>query len=213
MAAIGNYTIFLPKHVEGIEFGSTAWSETDMDSTSVSLDESYATNNASNLIDLAGTADTENPTKSYAFAKDITCSGNERNVSSEGLLGSLDGVSQNTEKITDFNSIQTVEMTVVYRNPQVTAIFNDSTKACLMTMDNSESSMTGTVHFAFNNITVTHVGSLSRGNTGMMEQKIKFGVRGGLAGSLITCTDTPLTYARYRVGLDYAEEILTADSS
>ncbi len=208
--ALGNYTIFLPKHVTGIQFGSTAWSETDMDSTSVSLDASYGVNNASDLINLSSTADTENPTIKYAFAKDITTSGNERNTSAEGLLGSLDGVTQNTEKIVDFNTLMIVEMTVVYRNPQVTAIFNDSTKACLMSMDNSESATTGVLHLAFNNIHVVHVGSLSRGNTGMMEQKVKFSIRGGLAGSAITCTDAPLTYKRYRVGLDYAEEILTA---
>ncbi len=211
--ALGNYTIFLPKHVTGIQFGGTVLTEAQMNHVTESLDASYTTNNASDLINLSSTADAVNPTIKYAFAKDINTSGNERNTSAEGLLGSLDGVTQNTEKIVDFNTLMIVEMTVVYRNPMVTAIFNDSTKVCLMTMNNAESSDTGVLHMLFNNIHVVHVGSLSRGNTGMMEQKVKFSIRGGLAGSAITCVDGTLTYKRYRVGLDYAEEILTDDSS
>lgn len=209
---LGNYKIFLPKHVTGIKFGSTIWSDTQMTTTATALDTSFATNNATALIDLAGTADTNNPTKSYAFAKDINTSGNERGSNAEGLLGSLDGVSQNTEIITEFTSPTTVEATVVYRNPQVTAIFNDSTKCCLMTMDNSESATTGVVNLAFNNIVVNHVGSLSRGNTGMMEQKVKFTCRGGLAAAVKTISQgTPAeTWARINVGLDYAEEVRTA---
>ena len=124
---LGNYKIFLPKHVTGIKFGTTAWTSAQMTSTATALDTSFTSNNATALIDLAGVADTNNPTKAYAFAKEINTSGNERASTPEGLLGSLDGVSQNTEIITDFNSLTTVECTIVYRNPQMTAVFNDST--------------------------------------------------------------------------------------
>jgi hypothetical protein len=46
-----------------------------------------------------------------------------------------------------------------------------------------------------------------------MEQKIKFSCRGGFAGPVITVTQTSPSsesWARYRIGVDMAEEIRTA---
>jgi hypothetical protein len=208
--ALGNYTAFRAKHVTGIEFGSTALTETAMDAVDTGLAEAYLAANASNLVDLTGDADTENPTQSYAFAKDFSTSGNERSSSEEALLGADSSGAQNTELIYGNNSKIDVEFTCVYRNPQVTAIFNDSTKCCLITLDNEESSGTGQLKLLFNNIVMTHVGSLTRNSDGLMEQKVKFSIRGGFAGSEISCTDGDNTYSRFRVGPDYAEEILVS---
>jgi len=83
----GNYTTFKAKHVDGILFGDTAWTSTNYDSTSDTLKTSFTANNATALLDLVGSADTVNPTKSYAFAKDFAESGNEKSVTDEPLLG------------------------------------------------------------------------------------------------------------------------------
>jgi hypothetical protein len=210
---LGNFTPFRAKHVTAIKFGSTALTDTAMAATDTSLDAAYTAANATNLINLTGDADAVNPTISYAFAKDFTTSGNERSSSEEALLGADTIGSQNTELTYGNNSKIDVEFTCVYRNPMVTSIFNDSTKICLIQLDNEESSVTGALNMLFNNIVMTHVGSLTRNSDGLMEQKVKFTIRGGFAGTVITCTDAPLTYVRYRVGPDYAEEIQTADSS
>jgi len=207
--ALGNYTPFRAKHVECVKFGNTAFAEADLTSTSLALDTTFATNNASPLLDLVGDADTESPTKSYAFAKDFSTSGNERSVSEDPLLGSDTTGTQNKEISSADNSNIEVELTCVYRNPVPLSIFNDTTKACLITMDNSESSGTGVVNFAFNNIIMNKVGDLQRNSDGLMEQKVKFTCRGGTSGSAISVTQvTPSeTWTRFRAGLDYAEEV------
>jgi hypothetical protein len=212
--ARGNYTPFRAKHVDSIEFGSTAWSETDMDSTTIALDTSYATNNSSNLINLAAgsSVDAVNPTATACWAKDFSESGNERSTSEENLLGSDSTGSQCQELSADTISKITVEFTLIYRNPVPNVLFNDATKACLITMDNSESASTGVLNIAYNNIVVTHVGSLTRNADGFMEQKVKFECRGGQAGSAITVTQSSPaeSWSRYRLGQDKAEEIRTA---
>jgi len=209
--ALGNYTSFRAKDVTAVKFGQTAVPAADMESPTLSFANAMASSNpsASILIDLVGSADTENPTKSYAFAKDFTMSGNERGSSEEGLLGADGSGSQNTEITYSNNSKIDVEFTCVYRGPQVTSIFNDSTNACLITMDNSESSTTGELSFLFTNVVMTHVGGLTRNSDGLMEQKVKFSVRGGFASSAYTVTDTN-TYIKYLIGPDYGEEIRTA---
>lgn len=208
--ALGNYTPFQAKHVTAIQFGSTALPSQDMDSTATSLPNAFDDNNNSiPLIDLTGSADTNNPTKSHAFAKDFTTSGNERTSSEEALLGADSSGSQNTEIMYGGVSKITVEFTCVYRNSLVTGIFNDSTKCCIIQLDNSESSTTGELSLLFNNIVMDHVGSLTRNADGLMEQKVKFSCRGGFAGSQVSVTDTN-SFVKYRVGPDYAEEIRTA---
>jgi hypothetical protein len=135
MATRGNYTPFRAKHVDSIKFGSTAWTDANMSSTTISLDTSYATNNASDLINLASgdTVDTANPTKTACWAKDFSESGNERSTSEENLLGSDSQGSQCQELSADTISKITVEFTLIYRNTVPSSIFNDSTKACLIT--------------------------------------------------------------------------------
>ena len=90
-----------------------------------------------------------------------------------------------------------------------TAIFNDTTKCCLISMDNSESTTTGEVNFAFNNIIMMKCGDMVRNADGLMEQKVKFTCRGGTSGTVITVTQSTPTegWKRYRCGLDYAEEV------
>lgn len=209
--SIGNFTPFRAKHVDGFKFGATAITEMYFTSTITSIPNAFTAlcgTGTAILLDLVGTADTQNPTKSYAFAKDFSTSGNERSVSEEALLGADSAGSQNTEIAAGNNSKMSVECTVVYRNPKVTAIFNDSTKCCMITMDNDETSTTGDLTILFNNIVMEHVGSLSRNSDGLMEQKVKFSCRGGMAGSIINVTDTR-TFIKYRLGLDYCEEIMT----
>ena len=183
-----------------------------MSSTTEALDYSFDTNNASPLLDLVGSADSANPTISYAFGKNFTVNGNERSTSEENLLGVDTVGAQNSELNTDPNSKLDVEVTIVYRNTSPLSIFNDTTKACLIQMDNSESASTGVLNLAFNNIIVNHVGSLTMNPEGMMEQKVKFSCRGGTSGSAISVTNTTPTesWTRIRAGLDYAEEIQTA---
>jgi hypothetical protein len=185
-----------------------------MDSTTIALDTSYATNNSSNLINLAAgsSVDAVNPTATACWAKDFSESGNERSTSEENLLGSDSTGSQCQELSADTISKITVEFTLIYRNPVPNVLFNDATKACLITMDNSESASTGVLNIAYNNIVVTHVGSLTRNADGFMEQKVKFECRGGQAGSAITVTQSSPaeSWSRYRLGQDKAEEIRTA---
>lgn len=212
--ARANYTPFRAKHVSSIKFGDTAWSESDFSSTTNALDTTFATNNATPLADLAGGAnvDAVNPTATACWAKDFNETGNERQTSEEDLLGADSTGSQCQELSADTVSKRTFEATLIYRNPVPTSLMNDSTKACLIEMDNSESTSTGQLNIAFNNIIVTHAGSLTRNAQGFMEQKIKFEIRGGLAGSAITVDQTSPDEEWYkiRVGQDYAEEIRTA---
>lgn len=210
----GNYTPFRAKHVEGIQFGDTAWSETDMTSTTSALDTTFATNNGTILLDLAAGAnvDTNNPTTTACWAKDFSESGNERSTSEENLLGADAQGSQCQELSADTVSKITVEFTMIYRNIVPASIFNDTTKACLITMDNSESSTSGVLNLAYNNIIVTHAGGLQRNADGFMEQKVKFECRGGLAGAGISVTQASPSesWERIRLGSDKAEEIRRA---
>lgn len=204
----GNYTTFKAKHVDGILFGSTAWTEANFTSTTQCLNTSFVANNATPLLDLVGATDTNNPVKSYAFGKDFTESGNERSISDEPLLGVDSYGSQNMEISDEAPSSISVETTIVYRNPIPTSIFNDNTKCCFVKMDNSESTSAGVLYLAYNNIIMTHVGGLTRNANGNMEQKVKFSCRGGTAAtSSISVTDTAKTYYRIRVGRDKVEEI------
>lgn len=210
--ALGNYTKFRAKHVTSFQFGETAWTETQLASTGEALDTSFESNNGTVIVDLVGSADTENPTKSYAFAKDFQESGNEKPITKEDLLGTDSVGSQNQELYTDGPSEVTVETTIVYRNPLPGRVFSASTKCCLITMDNSESTTTGELNLAYNNIEVLQAGALSRNQNGLMEQKIKFACRGGEAGSEISVTqaDPSESWSRVRFGIDKAEEIRTA---
>lgn len=205
--ALGNFTPFRAKHVTALQFGASAFSEAQMDQVNIDLGVMFTSVNGTHLIDLVGDADTLNPTISYAFAKDFTTTGNERPSSEEALLGADSEGSQNSELSYGTNSKIDVEMTCVYRNPMATSIFNDSTKSCVITLDNSESSGTGVLNLLFNNVVMTHVGSITRNADGLMEQKVKFSVRGGFAGSSVSVTDGSTTWQKYRVGVDYAEEI------
>lgn len=185
-----------------------------MTSTTLALDTTFATNNSSILADFAAgsTVDSENPTKTACFAKDFSESGNEKSTSEENLLGADSTGSQCQELSADTVSKITVEFTLIYRNTTPASIFNDSTKACLIEMDNSESTATGVLNLAYNNIIVTHAGSLQRNADGFMEQKVKFECRGGTAGSAISVTQaSPAeSWSRIRLGMDKAEEIRTA---
>lgn len=209
--SLGNYTPFRAKHVSGIFFSGTAFSDGTMAATTAALGNAFATINGANfLINLTGTSDTSNPTKEYAFAKDFNTSGNERASSEEYLLGADTQGSQNSEISVGGSSQISAEFTCVYRNPVVTSLFSDNTKLCLITLNNAESSTTGKVNLVFNNVIMNHVGSLTRNADGLMEQKVKFSIRGGMSGSAITVVDNGETWVKYRVGLDYAEEIRTA---
>ena len=206
---LGNYTRFEAKQVDLFQFGGTAIPAADMSSISASASSLFTTSNPTPLLDLVGTPDTENPTKSYPFAKEFNESGNERSTSEEALLGSDTQGSQNQETSIDANSRITVETTLIYRNPKPSSIFNDSTKVALIKMDNSESATTGELYFLYNNIVVEHVGTLQRNSDGLMEQSLKFSCRGGTAGTAITVSDTN-TYYKIRLGTDKIEEIRTA---
>jgi hypothetical protein len=210
----GNFTPFKAKHVESIKFGGTAWTNANMTSTTIALDTSFATNNTSILADLAAgsSVDAVNPTKTACWAKDFSESGNERATSEENFLGADSTGSQCQELSSDTISKITVEFTLVYRNTVPSTLFSDSTKACLIEMDNAESSTTGQLNIGYNNIIVTHAGSLVRNSDGFMEQKVKFECRGGMAGTAITVTQTSPTesWSRIRLGMDKAEEIRTA---
>ena len=209
---LGNYTPFRAKHIEGVKFGSTAWTSADMASTANALDTTFATNNGSVLLNLVGDADTNSPTKSYAFAKDFKTSGNEREISEDPLLGNDSSNSQNVEIGTGSNSKITTEFTCVYRNNAPLSIFNDTTKCCLIQMDNDESVSAGVVNIAFNNIMMTKVGDLTRNSDGLMEQMVSFTCRGGTSGTEITVNQAAPaeTWKKIRAGVDYAEEIQTA---
>ena len=209
-----NYTPFRAKHVSSIKFGATAWTEAQMTSTASALDTTFGTNNASIIANLAAgsSVDSVNPTKTACWAKDFSESGNERSTSEENLLGADSTGSQCQEISADTISKITVEFTLIYRNNVPNSIFSDTTKACLIEMDNNESATTGELNIAYNNIIVTHAGSLTRNADGFMEQKVKFDCRGGMAGTPIVVEQaTPdEDWSRIRLGMDKAEEIRTA---
>ena len=210
----GNYTPFRAEHVDSIKFGGTAWTTAHMTSTTQALDTTFVSNNATALADFTGgtNADSVNPTKTACFAKDFSETGNEISTSEEPLLGADETGSQCQELSAGAPSKITVEFTLIYRNTVPGSLFNSGTKACLVAMDNSESTGTGQLHLAYNNIIVTHAGSLTRNADGFMEQKVKFECRGGQAGTAIAVTQTtpPESWSRIRFGKDKAEEIRTA---
>jgi len=209
--ALGNYTVFRAKHVDTFKFGGTALTEAQMAYTTATLDATWVTAHpAGAQLDIVGDADTENPTISAAFAKDFNVTGNERATTEENLLGADTSGSQNQETSVDPNSRFTVEATIVYRNNMPISIFNDSTKSCIIKMDNSESSTTGQMSVLFNDITIEHVGSMTRNSDGILEQKIKFSCTGGTSGSAIVVSYSAQTWGRYRMGTNYAEEIRSA---
>lgn len=210
---LGNFSKFLAKQITACKFGSTAWSEANMASATTTLAVSFAANNPTSIMDLVGAADTVNPTASGAFLKDISTSGNEVASTLEPLLGSDSTGAQNTEMSDEAASLQVVEGTMVYRNPKPLTLFSLATKCCMVQHDNAESSTTGKLTLAFNNIRVNHVGSITRNASGLLEHKIKFSLRGGdTSGTAITVTQTSPAVTAYKVraGVDYAEEIRTA---
>jgi hypothetical protein len=211
--ALGNYTKFLAKQITACKFGGTAWSEANLSSGTTTLAVSFAANNPTVIMDLVGATDAVNPTASGAFLKDLTSSGNEVASTLEPLLGSDSTGAQNTEMSDEAASLQVFEGTMVYRNPKPLTLFSLKTKCCLVQHDNAESTTTGALTMAFNNIRVNHVGSLTRNASGLLEHKIKFSLRGGdTSGSGVTVTQTSPAVTAYRVraGVDYAEEIRTA---
>jgi hypothetical protein len=212
--ARGAFSPFRAKHVILVQAGDTAWSEDDMNSTDEALDTSFNTNNSTPLIDLAGAAnlDSATPTTTACWIKNYSESGNERSTSEENLVG-VDGTgSQCQELSADTVSKRTVSFTMIYRNNVPVSIFNDTTKCFLISMDNGESSTTGEVNFAYNNVIMTHVGSLSRNAEGFLEQQLKFEIRGGLADDEISVSQPSPDedWSRIRVGPDYAEEVRIA---
>jgi len=203
-----NYTIFRPKHVDGIKFGDTAWSTADFSSAAAALDTVFTANNASPLFDAVGTRDANDPVQSEAFAKNITFSGNERSTTENNLLGSDANGTQNQEIDISATSLQEVTLTLVYRNNVPFSIFNDTTTCCIMEVDNSEGATSGIANFGFNNITMLSVGSLTMNEDGMMEQTLKFSHKGGTTGSVIAVTQASGSEAWSKVvGGDYAEEV------
>ena len=173
------------------------------------MDTAFDTNNASPLIDLVGQQDSNNPVKSEAWCKEINITGNERTITEEDLLGEDASGAQNKEVIGGSVSRLTCEATLVYRNNVPLSIFNDTTKAALIEMDNSESASTGKINIACNNITIMHVGSLRQAPDGLMEQRLTFTFAGGTTGSVISVSTGTEDWSKVRGG-DYAEEVRTA---
>lgn len=206
--AASNYTIFKADDVTAFKFGSTEWSEADMASITNALDTTFASNNASPLIDLVGTQDANSPVKSEAWCKSISITGNERQITEEDLLGKDASGAQNKEVVGGSVSRLTCEAMLVYRNNVPLSLFRDNTKCALIVMDNSESTTTGVLNIACNNITVTHVGGLQRNADGLMEQKITFTFAGGTVGAPIAVSQSSPseTWSKVR-GSDYAEEV------
>jgi len=203
-----NYTGFRAKHITSCKFGSVAWTSANFTSTTSALDTTFALNNPTPLADFIGVRNANNPVTSDAFAKEIKVSGGDRSAETEDLLGATSGT-QNQEISTGPHSLLNVEMTLVYRNNVTYGIFNDTTKCCIVTMDNSESIGTGKVNFAFNNIFMTKVGDLSRDSgTGLMTQMVTFSCKGGTSTS-VAVTEGAETYSK-EYGGDYSEEVRTA---
>lgn len=205
----GNFTVFYPKQVTAIRFGSTPWSESDLTSTTVNLLASFNTNNTTILADFVGALDTNNPVASAAFARNFSVDGNEIGTTEQNLLGSDAAGAQNQEISLDPGSKIEVTFSLYYRNTTPVSIFNTNTKCCIMTFDNSESDGTGVLTVAFNNIIVTRAGGLTMNEEGLMEQEVKFVCSGGTAGSpiAVTVASPASTYQRVRLGSNHAEEI------
>ena len=219
------HTIFRPTTVDSIKFGGTDFSSGDYTSTTVALDTAFATNNPGTpesgsattagivRLDLVGaqanTSGTASAAYSESFAKEITFSGNERSTSADNLLGADSDGTQNQEVTISPTTLVSCEMTIVYRNPVPSSIFNDDTKCCLMVMDNSESDTSGVLNIGCRTITVLHVGGLTLTPEGMMEQKVKFSFKGGTTGDSIVVSTGSETWYKVKGG-SYVEEIRTA---
>ena len=209
--AAGNYTIFFPRHVQSFKFGSTAWTAAQWASTSIALDSSFSTNNATILFNAVGALDANNPVKSAAFAKDIKVTGNERDFPEVPLLGQDSTGAQNQELEEKPVSKLVVTATIVYRNNVPLGLFNDTATAVLMEMDNAEGTTSGIANFGFNNIKILSTGEHTIDSSGHLTQQIKFTCLGGTTGSAINVTQVSPseTWVRY-TGKDYAEEVRTA---
>ena len=209
--AAGNFSIFKATDIDSFKFGDTAWSETDMASTTISLNESFDTNNASPLLDVIGAVGSDDPVKSEAWAKEVSITGNERNITEEDFLGKDPSGAQNKEVVGGSVSRLTAEVTMAYRNNVPLSIFNDLTKSAIITADNGESADTGRLNYACNNITITKVGDIKMTKDGLWEQKLMFTFGGGTTGPPITVTQVAPAESWSKVrGGDNAEEVLVA---
>jgi hypothetical protein len=170
------------------------------------LHSNFDTNNTTALLDLCGTRDANSPVKSEAFATEIIFSGNERKIDEQNLLGIDSTGAQNAEIIGGSVSMVEVEIPCVFRNNVPLSIFNDTTKACLIELNNSESSTTGDLFIACNNIQMKHVGSQKVGADGPVTQSIKFSFKGGTTSTPITVTNGGHTYSKV-CGGSYSEEV------
>lgn len=205
--AASNYTVFRPKHVSSIQFGSTAWTTANWTATATALDTSFATNNAAPIWKAVAARDTNSPVKAEAFARSITFSGGERSTDVENLLGSDTGGTQNQEMTINPAALRECTLEVVYRNNVPLSIFNDTTRAVLMTLDNSESTGTGVLNVACNNVTVLNVGELTINADGLVTQQVKFSFKGGTT-TAVSVTQSAPSETWYKIyGGDYAEEI------
>ncbi len=214
MTAITGFTAYRPTHVDGIKFGGTRWSDTEFQSALLALDTTFDTNNATVLADLVGARSgspaTEIPVISEAWAKEISYSGNERSVTEENLLGTDTTGAQNQEANIEPASLLEVTMTLVYRNPTPTSLFSDTTKCCLMQLDNEETSTSGLANWGFNDITVLTAGQLSLTPEGLVEQTVKFSCLGGTNSVTNVVQSSPAENWYKVIGGNYAEEFRTA---
>lgn len=210
-----NSSVYRATHLDSVKFGGTAWTSAQFASNTLPLDSSFAIQNPTDLLDVVGVVnENQNPTDSAPFAKEISFSGNERSTSSENLLGADAQGTQNQESNVGPASLQEVTMTLVYRNNQPLGLFNDSTKSCLIQMNNNESvigtASTGLMNIAFNNITMLSAGSLSFTADNMAEQTIKFSHKAGTTGTALTVNGTAVAETWVKIkGGDYAEEVRT----
>lgn len=207
--AAGNYSIFKAAHISSFKIGGTAWTSANYASTTVALDTSFTTNNATPLANLIGARDSNNPVKSAAFIQDIKHSGNERTIIEEDLLGADSNSTQNKEVSASGASLLELEASLVYRNNIPMSLFNDSSKCILIEMDNSESSATGKINRAYNNVTIKKVGDEEMTPDGLMKQKIMITLKAGTTGSPLSVSTGSETWSRVTGG-DYSEEVRTA---
>lgn len=202
-----NYSTFKGSQIKQIKFGGTAWTSAQWSATATTLHGNFDTNNATALIDLCGTRDSNNPVKSEAFATEITFSGNERTIDEQNLLGVDSTGAQNKEVIGGSVSMQDVEIPIVLRNNVPLSIFNDSTRCCLIELDNDETTTSGVFTIACNNIKMKHVGSIKVGPDGLITQSIKFSFKGGTTGTPVSVSNGGHTYSKVSGG-NYSEEVM-----
>lgn len=210
--ASGNYTPVKATDISSFKFGSTAWSSSDFTSTTSALDTTFASNNATPIVDLIGDRDDSNPVEADAWVKEVEFGGGEREITEENLLGKTSTGSQNKVVIGSTVSAMTVTLTCLYRNNVPDLLFSDNTKCALMEVDTEESSTTGKINFAFNDITVTSVGGVTQNADGTMEQTITFSLVAGTndgSADTVTQTSPSETWSKVING-NYATEVRTA---